>query len=461
MVANSRWSNIRATLLQLSAELSWVFIAVLLAMRLDGHLTHPLVPESPQALMFAVLIVSLNGALGLYRRPQRLPFHARTSRMFLALLIGAPIAYFAAPLLPGGNPLHQDTIGLAAVLALSGLVVVRYVVVEPLVEVLLPHRVLVLGTGVEARDVEASIASASAPGLLIVGFYALDKVRESMVAPDRILKQAESLPALVRRLGVREIIVAVREQRGGVLSLRDLLDCRLRGVQVTNLARFFERVHGRVPIETLKASWLIYGEGFRQNRLRRLTKRTFDVVVAALLLVLMLPVMAVVALAIALESGLPIIYRQERTGFGGKPFTVLKFRSMTKDAEKDGNPRWATPKDTRVTGLGRFLRLCRIDELPQLLNVLRGEMSFVGPRPERPAFVSMLTERIPFYAVRHSVKPGLTGWAQVRYSYGANVEQSVKKLEYDLYYVKNNTLLLDLRILFETVRVVLLAKGAC
>jgi len=275
-----------------------------------------------------------------------------------------------------------------------------------------------------------------------------------------VLAKVGSIEDLVKRLGVREIIVAVRQQRGGVLPLRGLLECRLNGIQITDLARFFERVHGRVPIESLKASWLIYGNGFRQNWLRRVVKRTFDVTVAAALLVLLLPLMALVALLVSLERSGPVIYRQERVGLRGVPFIVLKFRSMRADAEADGAPRWAAQEDPRVTALGRILRRSRIDELPQLLNVLKGDMSFVGPRPERPAFVKMLIEQVPFYAVRHSVKPGITGWAQVRYSYGATVEQSVKKLEYDLYYVKNNALFLDVIILLETVRVVLLGEGS-
>ena len=215
-----------------------------------------------------------------------------------------------------------------------------------------------------------------------------------------------------------------------------------------------------MPIELLKVSWLIYGNGYRQGWLRTLVKRTFDLVVATSLLLVTLPVMAIAALAIALESGAPIIYRQERVGFRGRIFTVFKFRSMGLDAERGGQARWAVARDPRVTRVGRVIRRLRIDELPQLFNVLRGEMSFVGPRPERPEFVEMLTGQVPFYAVRHSVKPGLTGWAQVRYSYGASVEQSVRKLEYDLYYVKNHTLLLDVLVLLETVRVVLLGEGA-
>jgi exopolysaccharide biosynthesis polyprenyl glycosylphosphotransferase len=203
-----------------------------------------------------------------------------------------------------------------------------------------------------------------------------------------------------------------------------------------------------------------HGNGYRQTWFRTAVKRLFDIAAATVLLVLTLPIMLLASAAILLQDGAPVIYRQRRVGARGATFTLLKFRSMAKDAEQDGKASWASVNDARVTAVGRVLRRTRIDELPQLLNVLKGEMSFVGPRPERPEFVATLTEQIPFYSVRHSVKPGLTGWAQVRYSYGATVEQSVKKLEYDLYYVKNHTLVLDLVILLETVRVVLLGEGA-
>jgi len=308
--------------------------------------------------------------------------------------------------------------------------------------------------------VEGSLASAHPPGLRLVGFFPLDKVPERMVTANRILANGQPLSVVARELAVDEIIVAVRQQRGGVLPLRELLDCRLNGVDVTDLARFFERFHGKVPIELLKVSWLIYGNGYRQGWVRTVVKRMFDVAVAATLVLITAPLMILTTLAIAMESGFPVIYRQERVGYGGKLFTVFKFRSMGHDAEKGGRARWAIARDPRVTRVGRIIRKLRIDELPQLFNVLRGEMSFVGPRPERPEFVKLLTEQIPFYAVRHSVKPGLTGWAQVRYSYGATVEQSVRKLEYDLYYVKNHTLALDILVLLETVRVVLLGEGA-
>ncbi|MGR2691049.1 TIGR03013 family XrtA/PEP-CTERM system glycosyltransferase, partial [Pelomicrobium sp. P1] len=317
-----------------------------------------------------------------------------------------------------------------------------------------------LGAGPDALNVERALASLSQPAVEVVGFYPLKDGTQPAVPQGKIVGDASPLPELVRRLNVHEVIVAARERRGGVLPLRQLLDCRLRGVRVTDLPTFFERLNGEVHIESLKASWLIYGDGFRQGIARTLVKRAFDLVAAGLLLVVAAPVMVLAAIAIFLESGRPIVFKQERVGAGGRTFNLLKFRSMRQDAEADGKPRWASEKDDRVTRVGRFIRKTRIDELPQLINVLKGDMSFVGPRPERPYFVAELTEQIPFYGVRHSVKPGITGWAQVRYCYGCSVQDARKKLQFDLYYVKNHSLLLDLVILFETVRVVLLGEGA-
>jgi sugar transferase (PEP-CTERM system associated) len=447
------------TLLQLVLELSWVFVAAMLVLRFHDGMSFARLSIVVPALMFAIVMVMLNGAFGVYQRSVSLSEGAYALRAVVAVLIAIPVAYFGAELLPGGD-VFREKLGLAVVFAVGGLLLVRHFIVLPLVRNMLPHRVLVLGTGPEARLVEASLATASSPGIRLVGFHALEKVQRTVVSRRRIIAQTGPLEETVKRLDIDEIIVAVREQRGGVLPLRALLECRLNGVRVTDLARFFERVHGKVPIESLKVSWLIYGEGYRQGWLRTFIKRTFDIVVAIALLVLTLPITVLTAILIAVESRGEVIYRQERVGRGEVPFTLLKFRSMAVDAEKDGKASWASVNDARVTQVGRLIRRTRIDELPQLINVLRGEMSFVGPRPERPEFVAMLTQQIPFYAVRHSVKPGITGWAQVRYSYGATVEQAVKKLEYDLYYVKNHTLLLDLIILVETVRVVMLAEGA-
>lgn len=446
-----------ATLFQLAAELCWLFAAVMLILHVDGHAdTHPEAPFF--ALIFAATIVCLNGAFGLYRRTESLSGGSYFVRLILAPAIGIPLAFLGAQLLPGQLDYQHDWM-IAVLLALVGLVLIRHAVVLPLVSAVLPHRVLVLGTGPEARLVEASLTQPNPLAMRLVGFYPLEKVQESVVSPGRVIARG-SLEDTVRQLAVNEVIIAVRQQRGGVLPLRALLDCRLSGVQVTDLAGYFERVHGQVPIESLKVSWLIYGHGFRQNLFRMFVKRCFDLVVSSLLIVAALPLILVAMALIAAEGGGPIFYRQERVGLRGRTFTVFKLRSMTPDAEKDGRPTWTSVNDERITRVGRMIRRARIDELPQLLNVLKGEMSFVGPRPERPEFVAMLTEQIPFYAVRHSVKPGLTGWAQVRYSYGASVEQSVRKLEYDLFYVKNHALLLDLVILLETVRVVLLGEGA-
>jgi sugar transferase (PEP-CTERM system associated) len=406
-----------------------------------------------------VLMVCLNAAFGLYRRDRRLPFGEYVLRQTASLAVGLPIAWVSLHMLPGGL-VFQEAFLPTVLIALAGLLAVRQFMMSRFARLLLPYRVLVLGTGPEAQTVETSLVMASPAGLDLTGFYPLEKAAVRSIAPNRIVSSHLSLEDTVKHLGIDEIIVAVREQRGGVLPLRALLDCRLLGVKVTNLPRFFERVHGRVPIESLKASWLIYGEGFRQTWWRTFTKRSFDIVLGMVLLSVALPVMALATCLIALEGGAPIIYRQDRVGHLGRRFTLLKFRSMSKDAEKDGQASWASFKDSRVTTVGRFLRRTRIDELPQLINVLRGEMSLVGPRPERPPFVAMLTEQIPFYGVRHSVKPGLTGWAQVRYTYGATVEESIRKLEYDLYYVKNHTLLLDILILLRTVGVVLLGEGA-
>ncbi len=331
-----------ATLFQLGAEGLWLFLAVMLALRLDGH-QDPLGRAAMPAFAFAVLILALNGAFGLYRRDAKIPFGAEVRSITFALLIAVPLVYLLARVLPGGDD-FKNTLREAVVLGFAGLVVVRHLIVSPIVRRLLPRRVLVLGTGPEARVVEASLATTDPPGVDLVGFYALEKVEQMTVSANRVIARVGALEDTVRRLRVNEIIVAVRQQRGGVLPLRALLECRLNGVQVTDLARFFERVHGQVPIESLKASWLIYGNGFRQSWLRGVVKRVFDVVVALALLVFMAPVILLAAIGIVLESGFPVIYRQERVGLDGRTFSLLKFRSMRKDAEKDG---------TRGVGDGR------------------------------------------------------------------------------------------------------------
>ncbi|HVF16042.1 MAG TPA: TIGR03013 family XrtA/PEP-CTERM system glycosyltransferase, partial [Steroidobacteraceae bacterium] len=241
-----------------------------------------------------------------------------------------------------------------------------------------------------------------------------------------------------------------------------LLECRLEGVEIIDLISFLERETGKVRLDVLNPSWMIFSEGFRQGRVHSSLERAFDIVASLALLTLALPFMLLTMIAIKVTEGprASLFYRQIRVGQYGRPFGVLKFRSMREDAERDGKPQWATKNDSRVTRVGSFIRLTRIDELPQIINVLRGEMSFVGPRPERPEFVDQLNERIPYYRERHSIKPGITGWAQLCYPYGSSEQDAIEKLQYDLFYVKNHSLLFYMAILVQTVEVIVWGKGA-
>ena len=323
----------------------------------------------------------------------------------------------------------------------------------------LKRRILVLGTGSNALSVQVAAGKLHST-IDVIGFYPVSCGEQSAVPPGLITSAGKGLVQTALDFRIDEIVVAVGDRRGGALPLQDLLQCRVMGVRVHDLSSHFEQTHGQIRLEALHAGWLIFGGGFEQGHVRTVMKRLFDIVFAGILLVLALPVMLIAAIAIALESGLPVFYRQERMGKNGRSFKVIKFRSMRLDAEKDGKPKWATGNDDRVTKVGRFIRTYRIDELPQLVNVLTGEMSLVGPRPERPFFVDQLSRELPFYGVRHSVKPGLTGWAQVSFGYCASVQETAEKLQYDLFYVKNHSLFLDFVVLFRTVGVVLHGHGA-
>ncbi len=268
-----------------------------------------------------------------------------------------------------------------------------------------------------------------------------------------------SLGRIVQRYRVNRVVVALGDSRGK-LPVNDLLHCRFAGIKIDHGLSFFERLTGKVHVDALKPSWLIFSEGFSRHRLGALAKRGLDVVGSLVGLIVCAPVIGFVALAIRIDSHGPIFYQQERVGAGGRRFTLIKFRSMCHDAELTTGPVWAKDRDDRITRVGAWLRAFRLDELPQLINVLRGEMSFVGPRPERPCFVEELEAQIPYYGFRHTVKPGLTGWAQVRYRYGGSVGDTIEKLQYDLFYIKNTSFLLDATILFETIKIVLLRRGA-
>lgn len=434
-------------------------LALVLAVAwLDRGDLHSVAAALPYVLLFALGMIAVNTLLGVYRRdPDRSAVRTST-RVIACFLLAAAMVYGMVSLVPQ-SAAWRGELELAVLLALGVIVAMRGYAVHGGFSPLLPRHVMVLGTGAEAAIVGQSLARLS-PDVRIVGFYPVHSNEAIHVAHNRILMDSSSLAEATRRLRVDEIIVAVRERRTDAVPIHELLECRLAGVRVLDLSSYFERALGQVRLDSLRASWLIFGEGFRQGLVRTAVKRLFDIVAATLLLGVFWPLMLLSALLIVLESGFPIFYCQERVGQGGRLFRVVKFRSMGSDAEPDGKPRWAACNDARVTRVGRVLRRLRIDELPQLYNVLKGDMSLVGPRPERPYFVTQLTREIPFYAARHSVKPGVTGWAQVRYRYGESVEDAAQKLQYDLYYVKNHTLFLDTVILFETVGVVLTGAGA-
>jgi len=322
------------------------------------------------------------------------------------------------------------------------------------------ERVLILGTGELARNVCRWIVSSHGGGHGVVGFVHEDLSLEGQVLAmgARVQTDYASLVEFAPHRCDR-LVVALDEKRGQ-LPVRELMALRLLGLEIEDATSFFERISGKIAIEAMLPSWLIFSEGFKTSALRSLVKRTMDLLHAIVLLILTSPLMLLTALLVKLTSKGPVLYRQARMGKGGTEFDVLKFRSMAVDAEDRSGPTFAKEFDPRVTMMGRLMRPTRIDELPQLFNVLRGEMSFVGPRPERRHFVRRLEEKIPYFGLRLTVRPGLTGWAQVEYRYGATDEDSLEKLKYDLYYIKNANLLFDLWIVVKTIKVVLLGSGA-
>jgi sugar transferase (PEP-CTERM system associated) len=422
----------------------------------DWALAVPL--AGAQMASFALCWVALHSASGFYE-PASAGISSHRLLLTLAiLLVALLVAYAIFGLLPNhvGNP---EAIQLSTSAGVAALILRRAFMAQTTAASAGRTRILIFGAG-PAAEVVGRTLKASDPNAHIVGYMAGPNEKEPTVAARDLLAPLGTLTETAVRLGVDEIVVALTERRSGSMPLRQLLDCKASGIKVHDLNTHFEKTLGQIRLDYLDASWLIFGDGFNQGAWRTAVKRVFDIISAAILCVVSLPVMLIAGLLIKLESPGPMLYRQDRVGLNGKAFSIAKFRSMRNDAEKDGKPRWAAANDSRVTRVGQVIRRLRIDELPQLFNVLRGDMSLVGPRPERPFFVEQLTQEIPFYALRHSVKPGVTGWAQVRYPYGATVEDSQEKLQYDLFYVKNHTLVLDMIVLVETVGVVLTGKGA-
>lgn len=319
------------------------------------------------------------------------------------------------------------------------------------------QKVLILGVGPAAKQLEKSLDE-SENNFVLTGF--IQPAGESAVLDPsaRILGTMDKLVDTALREKVNKIVVSMSERRG-VLPVRDILKCKLNGIAVVDGLSFYEDITGKLAIENINPSWFIFSDGFRLTPFMHIYKRAFDLFFAALGLLITMPVLPLLALAIRLESPGPILFRQLRVGENEIPFLLYKFRSMRQDAESATGAVWAQVNDPRVTRLGKFLRKSRLDEIPQLFNVLKGDMSFVGPRPERPEFIEKLKEKVPYYGSRHCVKPGVTGWAQVSYPYGASEADALEKLRYDLYYIKNYSLSLDFLIILETVKVVLCGKG--
>lgn len=381
----------------------------------------------------------------------------RTLGAFTLMTLGMAVVFYFLPDLH----LWRGIFVLSSLLAFAGVLSMRLVFLKTVQIEELKRKVLVLGTGRQANNIARKMRRASdRHGFRIAGYVRLPG-EESLVDVPNIISLEQPLSEYAQQHDIQQIIVAL-EDRNGKLPRQELMHCRAMGISVVDILDFFEQEASKILVDEATPDWFIFCDGFRCGHTQGIRKRCFDVLASFLLLSATWPVMLLTALAIKLEEGLraPIIFTQQRVGLNGKPFNVMKFRSMRVDAEGDGQARWATSDDDRVTRVGHIIRKLRIDELPQVINVLSGDMSLVGPRPERPEFVRQLAQEIPFFEQRNRVKPGITGWAQLNYPYGASVADARHKLEYDLYYVKNQSLFLDFLVMLQTVEVVLFGKGA-
>ena len=423
---------------------------------LSGHISG----LSVRAIIFAVVSVGSLMAMGLYQPRMRegaSGILVRTAGAFTLVLIAMSLLFYLFPGLYLWRGIFLYTTVLAFIASLvSRMAFTRLSDIEQL-----KSHILIYGSGETANTVLTDMRRKSdLQGIFIVGFIRIES-EENLVPEDRLIHLNEPLCSFVEKHKIEQIVVAVNDKRTQT-PVEELVKCRMNGVEIIGLVNFFQQQAGKILVDFITPGWLIYSAGFKSSNGSRLRKRGFDIAASFLLLMATWPIMLLTVFAIWLEDGIraPLVFRQSRVGQHGKVFQVLKFRSMTVNAEADGKARWATINDGRITKVGRFIRKVRIDELPQIINVLAGEMAFIGPRPERPEFVQELAEKIPFYNVRHSVKPGISGWAQLCYPYGANAEDAKQKLQFDLYYVKNHSLFLDFMILLSTVEVILFGKGA-
>lgn len=453
---------------------SLLFFAALYALSLNHHCSVCYFGSLVTLRLYEVALLTaaflmIATSVGLYNRDAVQDFPTFLKRFFLCweLIFVPAVAFVAMTKVAAGLPFgwYVGILSLAIALFMLLLFSIRVLMVWCLRLPFVKKRILILGEG---RKADVTAAFIAGPGRSHLSFVKImppperrSPVGASMGGALALKLQPDMTTQILstaRALRIDEIIVAVEDPES--LPMWELLECKLSGIDVLEYVAFWEREVGQIDFTCVGPGWFAFSDGFLINQPRRLLKRVVDFVISFAFLVVMLPVILAAMLAIKLDSPGPVFYRQERVGLNGKTFKVWKFRSMRCDSEQDGIPRWATVADDRVTRVGHFIRMVRIDEIPQIINVLAGDMSFIGPRPERPFFVEELHRQIPYYGLRHRVKPGITGWAQVNYPYGASIEDAKRKLAYDLYYVKRNEVFLDFTILIQTVRVILFAQGA-
>ncbi|MCH2055379.1 MAG: TIGR03013 family PEP-CTERM/XrtA system glycosyltransferase [Thalassotalea sp.] len=412
------------------------------------------------ALVFAVSAQLSCLALGLYNTKLRESFRGLFRRILLAVTVGFAVVTLINPLY-GDDAVTIEVLGAASLISLVLITLLRYSAYQVDLFGFNKRNVLVLGAGDRASIIEKRMRrDVDRQGFKVHGYVVMDGDNQDGITRETKIHLEGSLVSYALENDIDEIVVASDERRNN-LPVDELFACKIRGVEITEILDFIERETGQIAVNLIYPSWVIYSNGFASTHyLRDTLDWLFNATIALFLLLLTWPVMLITALLIKLDDGwsAPIFYRQERVGMDGHPFYIIKFRSMRTDAEKDG-VKWASNNDDRTTRIGGFLRKYRVDELPQIYNVIRGDMGFVGPRPERPEFVQSLVKSIPYYNERHNVKPGLAGWAQLRYPYGATENDALEKLKYDLYYIKHRSFFLDVLILIRTVEIVIFGKG--
>jgi sugar transferase (PEP-CTERM system associated) len=423
---------------------------------------HPQIIQNwTQIFVFSLLLSCCTLSMGVYLALVREGFSSMVLRTLVSFFLLGSLSLFIIGLILGEELIPQSLIFWGVLIATALVIVARFIFLKVVDTDQLKRRVVIYGAGARAKKLLDDLAPEMAVlGVTIVGCIPSENEMVE-VDPRLVIQEPADWLAYTRSAQISEIVISPDERRrssGNAFPLGQFLDCKLAGIVSSDALSFCERELGKIDISLLQPSWMLFSDGFKYSKRRMIAKRVFDLALASAFFAMLWPLMVLTAIAERLDSRGPILYHQIRVGFNGKTFRIYKFRSMRLDAEKNGAV-WAKKNDTRVTRVGAFIRNTRLDELPQLYNVLAGHMSFVGPRPERPEFVTDLAKQIPFYETRHKVKPGLMGWAQLKYPYGASVEDAKNKLQYDLYYTKNHSFLMDMLIMIQTVEIILLGKG--